>query len=74
EQGKPLSNYPVTLLMEGVKEPSRAITDAEGRVRLALPKSGRYMIRAATLDSSTDAASRWDVHFTTMTFQVAPAK
>lgn len=70
EQGKPLARYPVTLLVEGAKAPTVAVTDAEGRVRIALPSSGRSMLRATTLDTSTEKASAWDVHFTTMMFKV----
>lgn len=66
--GKPLGRYPVTLLREGAKEVMSAVTDAEGRVRLTLPAAGRYMLRATTLEPSADRDSRWDVHFTTMTF------
>jgi uncharacterized GH25 family protein len=69
DRGKPLPQYPVTLLREGAKEPVSVITDAEGRVRLTLPAAGRYMLRATTIVPSTDTAARWDVHFTTMTFQ-----
>lgn len=68
DRGKPLSRYPVTLLREGAKEPVNAITDARGRVSLTLPSAGRYMLRATTLEPSADSTSRWDVHFTTMTF------
>lgn len=74
DQGKPLANYPVVLIREGAKEPITSLTDSEGRVRLVLSKSGRYMLRATTLESSAENAIAWDVHFTTMTFCVAPAK
>lgn len=69
DRGKPLARYPVALLREGAKEPVSAVTDAEGRVRLTLRAAGRYMLRATTLEPSADTAARWDVHFTTMTFQ-----
>ena len=69
DRGKPLPRYPVALIREGAKEPVSAVTDAEGRVRLTLPAAGRYMLRATTLEPSADTAARWDVHFTTMTFQ-----
>lgn len=69
DRGKPLPRHPVALLREGAKEPVSAITDAEGRVRLAVPGAGRYMLRATTLERSTDTTAVWDVHFTTMTFQ-----
>jgi len=74
DQGKPLPNYPVVLIREGAKEPIASLTDAGGRVRLTLSGSGRYMLRATTLESSAENAITWDVHFTTMTFYVAPGK
>lgn len=71
DRGKPLARYPVALLREGSKEPIASTTDAEGRVRLALPASGRYMLRATVLEPSEDKTAAWDVHFTTMTFEVS---
>lgn len=71
DRGKALARHPVALLREGSKEPIAATTDAEGRVRLALPASGRYMLRATVLEPSEDKTTAWDVHFTTMTFEVS---
>lgn len=71
DRGKPLPRYPVALLREGAKEPINAVTDAEGRVRLDVPEAGRYMLRATILEPSEDKAAAWDVHFTTMTFEVS---
>lgn len=68
DRGRPLPQYPVALLREGTKEATTGVTDGEGRVRLTLSHSGRFMLRAATLEPSADLASTWDVHFTTMTF------
>lgn len=70
DHGKPLVRYPVGLLREGAKDPITSMTDAAGRMRLALPASGRYMLRATVLEPSEDRAAAWDVHFTTMTFEV----
>lgn len=70
DHGKPLVRYPVGLLREGAKDPITSMTDAAGRIRLALPASGRYMLRATVLEPSEDKAAAWDVHFTTMTFEV----
>lgn len=67
--GTPKGNYPISLLREGTKEVSSAVTGADGRARLTLPSPGRYMLRATTLEPSADPGSRWDVHFTTMTLQ-----
>lgn len=69
DRGKPLPGYPLTILREGQKDPASAVTDAEGHVRLTLPAAGRYMLRATVLEPSADQAARWDVHFTTMTFE-----
>lgn len=69
DRGKPLPRYPVSLLHEGAKEPVRVFTDDEGYARIALPEAGRYMLLATVLEPSADAASAWDVHFTTMTFE-----
>lgn len=68
DKGRPLPGYPVTLLAEGSKEAVRATTGGDGRVRVTVPASGRYMLRATILEPSTATAARWDVHFTTMTF------
>lgn len=70
DAGKPLGRHPVALLREGAKETGSAVTDAEGRVRVTLPAPGRYMLRATTLEPSADPGATWDVHFTTMTFDV----
>ena len=71
DRGKPLARYPVALLVEGTKDPMRVVTGVDGRARFVLPASGHYMMRATTLEPSADKASVWDVHFTTMTFEVA---
>ena len=73
-RGKPLPHYPVALVQEGANEPIASKTDSEGRVRLALSKAGRSMLRATTLESSAQNATAWDVHFTTLTFNVALGK
>ena len=73
-EGKPLQRYPVALVSEGAKDAIRALTDDRGRVTLSLPAAGQYMLRATTLERSGDGASLWDVHFTTMTFEVRPAR
>lgn len=70
DRGKPLARYPVAMLCEWAKDPIGATTDAGGRVRIALPSSGRCMLRATVLGPSEDKAAAWDVHFTTMTFDV----
>lgn len=70
QKGEPLPRYPVALLREGAKAPSVAMTDTEGRVRLALPAAGHYMLRATTLEPSEDTTALWDVRFTTMTFEI----
>lgn len=71
DRGKPLGGYPVALLREGGKDPIPSVTDAGGRVRLSLAVPGHYMLRATVLEPSSDPSSTWDVHFTTMTFEVA---
>ncbi len=74
DRGKPLPHHPIALVHEGAKEPRAFKTDSEGRVRLTLSKPGAFMLRATTLESSAENATAWDVHFTTMTFNVAPGK
>lgn len=74
ENGKPLPRYPLSLIGEGVKDPVRTVTDTQGRARIALPAAGVYMLKATTLEPSMEKASSWDVHFTTMTFEVAPVR
>ena len=70
DRGKPLGRYPMALLREGATEPITATTDADGRVRLSLGTPGRYMLRATVLEPSEEKSAKWDVHFTTMTFEV----
>lgn len=69
DRGKPVPRYPVALVREGAKEAIVELTDAGGRVRLAVPHAGRYMLRATILEPSADKTAAWDVHFTTMTFE-----
>ena len=74
DRGKPRAGYPVALLREGAKDPIASATDADGRVRVSLAAPGRYMLRATVLEPSEDKAARWDVHFTTMTFEAGTAQ
>lgn len=74
DRGKALARYPVALIAEGAKDPVRAVTGRDGRARFVLPAVGHYMMRATVLEPSADKASVWDVHFTTMTFEVARSR
>lgn len=69
--GRPLPHYPVSLVGESVADAATHRTDGEGRVRLQLPGTGRYMVRATTLESSAAPDTRWDVHFTTVTIEAS---
>lgn len=69
--GKPLARYPVALLREGTKDTISSVTDDQGRTRLQLNAPGRYMLRGTILETSGQKETAWDVHFSTMTFDVS---
>jgi uncharacterized GH25 family protein len=70
DRGKPLGRYPVALVSAG--KAKSFVTDAKGRVSIDVAKPGAHMLRATTLVDSAEAETRWDVHFTTLTFFVTP--
>lgn len=70
DRGRPLAKYPVFLVREGKNDPVSYTTDHQGKLRASLPGAGRYMLRAATLEASSVPDTEWDVHFTTVTFEV----
>lgn len=72
--GRPLKRYPVTVTHEGSTESKSARTDETGSIEIDLPASGRYMVKAATLEASRESGFDWDVDFTTATLEVSGRK
>lgn len=67
DHGKPRARYPVSVIHGGVTKPY--VTDGNGRVTVDVAARGPYLVRATTLEPSSAAATEWDVHFTTLTFE-----
>jgi hypothetical protein len=48
-------------------------TDAQGRITVAAPLPGRWLLRGVDLRLAADDPDRWDSRFVTLAFDVAPA-
>ena len=68
EKGEPRPRYPLSVIHGGT--PRLYQTDEHGRVTIDAPSAGPYLVRATTLETSAAPATDWDVHFTTLTFEV----
>ncbi len=71
--GRPLAGLPVELRHENSALGLWRRTDNEGQVRLALPWSGRWLLRGVDLRVADDEADAWDSRFATLAFDVLPA-
>ena len=69
KKGKPLAGLALALVREGDPKAVFQTTDAEGRARFQVPRSGRYLLRATEL---RPAGSAWESDFTTLTLTVSP--
>lgn len=49
-------------------------TDGQGRVRLAVPQAGRWMLRGIDIRKSESVPDSWDTRFATLVFDVAVAR
>lgn len=67
DAGQPRARYPVSVVHGGAT--TAYVTDDGGHVTVDIRGHGPYLVRAATLERSPIAASEWDVHFTTLTFE-----
>ena len=70
--GQPLAGLPVELRHENSALGLWRRTDEAGRVRLALPWPGRWLLRGVDLRVADDDADAWDSRFATLAFDVLP--
>ena len=71
--GAPLADFPVELISHLSPLGIWRRTDAEGRVRVALPLAGRWLLRGTDLRVADGNADRWESRFVTLAFEVAAA-
>lgn len=69
--GRPLPGLPVELRSDQGATGLWQITDADGRVELALPHAGRWLLRGTEVRPSVAAPDRWDSRFVTLVFEVS---
>jgi uncharacterized GH25 family protein len=55
----------------GADPDQHVLTDAQGIVRVAVPKSGRWNLRASRVAAPSVAGGAWEVQWTTFVFDVA---
>jgi len=70
--GAPIAELPVELVGSLAGQSLWRKTDAQGRVRAALPAAGRWILRGVDLRPASPAADEWVSWFVTLAFQVAP--
>jgi len=71
--GAPLAGLPVELVGNVSPVGIWRRTDAEGRIRVAVPLAGRWILRGVDLHVSSKTADEWESWFVTLAFEVAPA-
>jgi hypothetical protein len=72
-EGRPLADQPVEWVNERSPLGIWRRTDAQGQVVLALPLSGRWLLRSVLLRPPAQAGERWQSDFVTLAFEVTPA-
>lgn len=72
--GVPLPGFAVELRSERSAFGVWRRTDAEGRVRIAAPLPGRWVLRGTDLRVSAGDADRWESRFVTLAFDVRAAE
>lgn len=70
--GAPLAELPVELVNSVNPLGIWRKTDAEGRVRVAPPLAGRWLLRGVDLRVSRKTPDEWESWFVTLAFDVAP--
>ena len=70
--GAPIANLPVELVNNISPVGIWRKTDGEGRVRIAPPLAGRWMLRGVDLRVSRKTVDEWESWFVTLAFDVAP--
>jgi hypothetical protein len=68
--GKPLAGLPLELRSDLSPIGLWRTTDAEGRVELAVPLAGRWLLRGTDVRPSTQNPDRWESRFVTLAFEV----
>lgn len=68
--GQPLINFPLGIVRAGSAKGQTRKTDAEGRVRFLLARSGRWLLRCTKLRKSTQTNVEWESDFSTLTVNV----
>jgi hypothetical protein len=68
--GQPLADFPVELRSDLSPAGIWHRTDAEGRVRQALPLAARWILRGTDVRASTTQADAWQSRFVTLAFEV----
>jgi hypothetical protein len=69
--GAPLADLPVELVNSVNPLGIWRKTDAEGRIRVAVPLAGRWLLRSVDLRVSSKTADEWESRFITLAFDVA---
>ncbi len=71
-RGKPVADLPLEFVNQLNPLGLWRKTDAEGRVRIALPLATRWLARAVDLRVSPQSADAWESDFVTLAFDVGP--
>lgn len=72
--GQPLADFPVELVNERQPLGIWRRTDSQGRVSVALPLAGQWLLRGTDLALSSTQAERWESRFLTLAFEVPSAR
>ena len=70
-KGAPLAGLPVELVTSLSPVGVWRRTDAQGRIRIAPPLAGRWLVRAVDLRVSSKTPDEWESDFVTLAFDVA---
>ena len=68
--GRPLPDQPVELVSEAARIGLWRRTDAQGRIALPLPLTGRWLLRSTLLRAPIRPGDRWESDFVTLAFDV----
>jgi hypothetical protein len=72
--GQPLAGLPVELVGEGSPLGIWRRSDAQGRLQVPVPASGRWLLRATELRLSETVPDTWDSRFVTLAFDAGAAE
>jgi len=71
--GAPLPDFAVELRSDQHRLGIWRKTDAQGRVRIAAPLVGKWVLRGTDLRLSESAPDTWESRFVTLAFEITPA-